>query len=72
MANEEGENLVEDMGVQALNLGKIIKASDLEAMIDSINIVDISSAATKVMKGRGSIASIGKIHNVPYLEDLAA
>ena len=72
ITNENTDSLIEEMGTQALNLGKILEPDEIEQMIDSINLHDFASIATKVMKGRGAMASVGKVHNVPYLEDLSA
>jgi len=67
---EDQDNLLEDIGTQALTYGNVFSAKEIEKAIDSISLQDISSITSKVIKGKGVMSAVGKLHNVPYLEDL--
>ncbi|RWS05427.1 cytochrome b-c1 complex subunit 2-like protein [Dinothrombium tinctorium] len=67
---ESNDSLLDEIGTQALNFGKVLSLPELEAAIDGITLSDLSSVANRVMKGKGAMASMGKLHNMPYLEDI--
>jgi len=70
MAAEDQSTLVEEIGSQALTSGQVISMREYEKAVDSISAQDVSSLALKVIKGKGAMASVGKLYNTPYLEDL--
>ncbi len=70
MATENPSALVEELGAQALISGQILNTSDYEKAVDSLSVQDVSSLALKIIKGKGAMASVGKLYNTPYLEDL--
>lgn len=70
MGIESPSALVEELGAQALISGQILNLKDYEKVIDSISAQDVSSLALKIIKGKGAMASVGKLYNTPHLEDL--
>ena len=68
---EDTQNFVEELGTQAVLTGQALTGNDIEKAIDSLTLQDVSSIASKIIKGKGTMASVGKLHNTPYLEDLA-
>lgn len=71
MSFENGAVLLEELGTQALNYQKCFSADELVAAIDSVTAQDVSTALTRALKGKVAIASVGNVHNVPSLEELA-
>ncbi|RWS25649.1 Cytochrome b-c1 complex subunit 2-like protein [Leptotrombidium deliense] len=72
MALESDDTLLDEIGYQALNFGEALNLHDMEAAVDGITLKDLSAVTSKVMKGKPSMASIGKLHNTPYLEDIVS
>jgi predicted Zn-dependent peptidase len=70
MATENPSALVEELGAQALISGQVLNSRDYEIAVDSVSAQDVSSLALKIIKGKGAMASVGKLYNTPYLEDL--
>jgi len=70
MSAENQGQLLEEAGTQALNLGQVLSTNDVLKAIDGVSLQDVTSAAARVVKGKGAIAAVGQLHNVPYLEDL--
>ena len=70
ISNEEPSLLVEEIGTQALTLGQVLSLSDFEKAVDSVSAQDVSALASKIVKSKGAMASVGNLQNVPYLEDL--
>lgn len=70
-STEDLNVLVEEIATQSLNSGNVISLKDYEKVVDSVTVEDVSSLATKTIKGKGAMASVGRLQNVPYLEDLA-
>ncbi|XP_034250725.1 cytochrome b-c1 complex subunit 2, mitochondrial [Thrips palmi] len=60
----------EDIGQQALLTGSAHSASALVAAVDSVSSSDVNNAARKVASGKLSLAAIGNISNVPFLDQL--
>ncbi|XP_074594279.1 ubiquinol-cytochrome c reductase core protein 2 [Brevipalpus obovatus] len=64
-------SLLERLGTSMLNDGSATTCNDIDKMIDSITAQDVSSLATKIMKSKGALVSVGNLDNMCYLEDLA-
>jgi ubiquinol-cytochrome c reductase core subunit 2 len=62
--------VLEEMGAQALNLGQVLSTNEVLKAIDGVTLQDVTSAASRVVKSKGAMASVGQLHNAPYLEDL--
>lgn len=67
---ESARALTEDIGQQALLTGSAENALTLAAAVDAVSSSDVSSAARKVASGKLSMAALGDISNVPYLDQL--
>nr|CAD7574800.1 unnamed protein product [Timema californicum] len=70
LGTEGGTDLLEDIGNQAVLLGKVTSPSQVVAAIDGITSADINAAYKKVTLGKLTLAAYGQIHCVPYLDQL--
>lgn len=70
MSLEDQNQLLEEIGFQSLHVGRVVPTKDMISAIDATTLNDISEVANRVMKGKVAIAAVGKVHNVPHLEDL--
>ncbi|CAG2104814.1 unnamed protein product [Medioppia subpectinata] len=70
LAAEDQNVLVEELATQSLNAGQVVSLNDYEKAVDSITVQDITGLANKIVKSKGAMASVGKLQNAPYLEDL--
>lgn len=62
--------LLEELGTASLNGNQLVTPENLASAIDSVTLSDVNSVAAKVTKGKVSIAAIGQVDTVPYVEDL--
>ncbi|XP_014217339.1 cytochrome b-c1 complex subunit 2, mitochondrial [Copidosoma floridanum] len=62
--------LHESIGQQALFFGSVLSPGAIAAEIDKITTADVQKAACQVANGKLSMASIGNLSNVPYLQQL--
>jgi len=69
-ALENGSTAVEDMGNQALLIGSVANACQIAAAIDGLSSTDINAALKKVAGGKLSIASVGNLRCVPFLDEI--
>ncbi|KAJ1529204.1 hypothetical protein ONE63_006008 [Megalurothrips usitatus] len=69
-AAESALTVTEDIGQQGLLKGSAESASALASAVDSLSSSDVNNAARKVSSGKLSIAALGDISNVPYLDQL--
>lgn len=67
---EDPNYLIEEIGFQSLVSGPVSDLIDFQRAVDSVTIQDVSGLASKIIKTKGAMASVGKVQNVPYLEDL--
>lgn len=61
---------LENIGQQALLKGRLYKPSDLVAQVDKVTASDVKSVAGKLGSGKLSMASIGNLSTVPYVDEL--
>ncbi|KAL7636061.1 UNVERIFIED_CONTAM: hypothetical protein RMT77_013880 [Armadillidium vulgare] len=64
----EGE--LEDMGLQALFTGKYLTPAQVVDSIDKVTASSVQSVITNSAKGKLSMASLGNLRNVPYIDQL--
>lgn len=69
-ALEQGSALLEEAGTTTLNGTQLVTPENLASAIDAVTLNDVNSVAAKVVKGKVSIAAIGQVDTVPYVEDL--
>jgi len=68
---EDQSSLLECLGTEGSLTGQVTSSEEIEKLIDSISVQDVTSLATKIVKGKPSIAAVGHLDNMPYAEDLA-
>ncbi|EFA00465.1 cytochrome b-c1 complex subunit 2, mitochondrial [Tribolium castaneum] len=68
--NESGSSAIDFLGSQAAVLGSAKSPSQVVAEIDSITTADVNAALKKVASGKLSIASVGQLRTVPFLDEL--
>jgi len=68
--NESGTNAIATIGSQAALLGSAKSPSQLGAEIDSVSPSDVKQAFQKVAASKLSIASVGNLRSVPFLDEL--
>jgi predicted Zn-dependent peptidase len=66
-ATESDGGYMDEVGLQTLLTGSASTLSDMNTMIDSITASDMKSF---INKGKLTMASFGKIGNVPHLDQL--
>ncbi|PBC33158.1 Cytochrome b-c1 complex subunit [Apis cerana cerana] len=62
--------LLESMQQQAVLKGKISSPTSLVNDIDKISACDVKDIADKLIKGKLSVAAIGNLKTVPYIDEL--
>merc|ERR1719187_561497 len=67
---EDSANLVADLGIQALMTGKVIEIEDVLAAIDAVTLEDVLEVASKIPDGKYTMASVGKLHDTPFIDEL--
>lgn len=67
---ESGDAVITNLAEQALNSEKLNSVNDMLKMVDSIQTADVSNVAKKLVNGKPSMASVGQLTNVPYLDQL--
>ncbi|KAI1287646.1 Cytochrome b-c1 complex subunit 2, mitochondrial [Halotydeus destructor] len=70
IALENQDQLLEEMGAQALSHGQVLSLSDMEKAIDSVSGQDVAATIGKVLKGKLALAAVGQLHNVPSADEL--
>lgn len=60
----------EDMLVQFATTGVLKTPEELQKDVDAITTTDVSTVASKVMKTKPAIASLGPLDHMPYLDEL--
>jgi len=69
-ALESGTTAIEDMGTQAVLIGSVANADQIATAIGGITTADVNDAAQKVASSNLSIASVGNLICVPFLDDI--
>ncbi|KAJ8682035.1 hypothetical protein QAD02_017827 [Eretmocerus hayati] len=69
-AGDNKSQLHENVSQQALLSGKIVSPDAIAAEIDNISAADVKNVANKVAKGKLSLAAIGNLSTVPYVDQL--
>ncbi|XP_026285734.1 cytochrome b-c1 complex subunit 2, mitochondrial [Frankliniella occidentalis] len=69
-AAENTGTLTQDIGQQVLLKGSADSAAAVASAIDSVSSSDVNNAARKVASGKLSMAALGDIANVPFLDQL--
>lgn len=67
---EDQSTLLECLGTEGSLTGQVSTADDLDKLINSITLQDVTSLVNKVVKGKPAIAAIGHLDNMPYSEDI--
>ncbi|CAH0546911.1 unnamed protein product [Brassicogethes aeneus] len=70
LEGENGANAIENLATQAVLTGTAHSATSLAALVDSISASDVQQAANKVRSGKLSVASVGNLTGVPYMDEL--
>jgi ubiquinol-cytochrome c reductase core subunit 2 len=66
----EGPDALEFMGTHALYTGKVPKCGDILQAVESITVNDVQAVARKLASGKLSIAAVGNLKSVPFLDEL--
>lgn len=69
-AMESQENMLTEIGGQAMLFGRIASLSDILDAIDHVCIDDVLKLARLVANGKLAMAAVGNLESVPYLDDL--
>lgn len=65
LATETESGTLEELGVQTLLTGKVLKTEEMNALIDSVSTSDVNGI---LQKGKMSMASFGNIASVPHID----
>ncbi|KAF2896158.1 hypothetical protein ILUMI_10021 [Ignelater luminosus] len=69
-ALESGSTAIEDIGNQAVLIGSVANACQIANAISGLNSSDINNALKKITSSKLSIASVGNLRCVPFLDEL--
>ena len=69
-ARENSKDLMSEMVIDTASVGHIRDIKDIEKSIDELKTSDISAVAARVMKTKPAMASVGRLHSTPYLDEL--
>lgn len=69
---EDQNNLLDHLGMILTNHNEIKSVDDMEKLVDGITLKDVSAAAAKIMKTKGTLVSVGNLDNMCYLDELTA
>ncbi|XP_011639291.1 cytochrome b-c1 complex subunit 2, mitochondrial isoform X1 [Pogonomyrmex barbatus] len=69
-AADNDATFLENMRQQAIFKGRVYKPSDLVAKVDKITATEVKSIAGKFASGKLSMAAIGDLCTVPYVDEL--
>lgn len=64
--------LMQDIGTQLLTSGRYNSVSDFAKAIDGVTEASVSSAATKLLASKPTVAAYGDTHSVPHLSAVEA
>jgi len=68
--NETGDGYVLNLAEQLMGSDKLMSLAQILKMVDAVTTADVANAAKKFASGKGSLASIGDINNVPLVDQL--
>ncbi|KAK9729865.1 Peptidase M16 inactive domain [Popillia japonica] len=69
-AMESGSYALEKIGLQAVLTGSALSPGDIATMIDSVSAGEVKAAAQKVAASKPTIAGVGNLRCVPFLDEL--
>jgi len=70
MATESQSEAISDMGMQALLTGGYAAPAAATAAVDAVTVADVEAALGKAFGGKLSMAAVGSLGGVPYLDQL--
>ncbi|GFU48133.1 cytochrome b-c1 complex subunit 2, mitochondrial [Trichonephila clavipes] len=70
MERETLEDNMSAMSLDVANHGKIMDVKELEQAIDGLKAADIKAVAGRVMKAKPAMASLGRLHATPHVDEL--
>jgi len=70
LLEEDPDALLELFGKHALNYRQVQTTKDLEKAVDSVTLKDVTDLASKILRGKGALVSVGNLERGLYLEDL--
>ncbi|XP_064626076.1 cytochrome b-c1 complex subunit 2, mitochondrial-like [Lineus longissimus] len=70
MSLESSDVCLQDLALQAINLGEVQSLEALSKAIDAVSANDVLTVAKKVITGKPTMAAIGSLSNTPYLDQL--
>jgi hypothetical protein len=65
MAKENTGVLVEELALQAL-----LNRADLLSTVDNVSIADVNAVASRLASAKLTVAAIGNLSNVPFVDEL--
>ncbi|GBL82874.1 Cytochrome b-c1 complex subunit 2, mitochondrial [Araneus ventricosus] len=67
---DTSDGAIAAMALDASVNGKVRDDKELERAIDELKAADIKAIAGKVMKAKPAMASLGRLHNTPHVDEL--
>ncbi|XP_033335761.2 ubiquinol-cytochrome c reductase core protein 2 [Megalopta genalis] len=67
---DNGAAVLESLQCQALLKGKVSSVASLIADVENVSASDVTSVAAKLVNGKLSMAAIGDLNTVPYIDQL--
>jgi len=67
---EKSTSKVEDIGAQILLAGDVVPEEKVKDLVAGVNLADVNAAAKKLSNAKLSMAAVGNLSTVPYLDSL--
>ena len=67
---EKSAARVEDIGAQILLAGDVVPEEKVKDLVAGVNLADVNAAAKKLSNAKLSLAAVGNLSTVPYLDSL--
>jgi len=70
MERENLKDLQLAISIDTANFGHIRDIGEIEKSIDALKLSDVTAVASKVTKSKPAMASLGRLHSTPHLDEL--
>ncbi|XP_078274658.1 cytochrome b-c1 complex subunit 2, mitochondrial [Rhinoraja longicauda] len=67
---ETSDELLDEIGCQALETGTFVATVDLVQRLNSVSVTDVVNAAKMFVSGKKSMAASGNLANTPFVDEL--
>ncbi|BFZ61027.1 Vacuolar protein sorting-associated protein 11 [Saitoella coloradoensis] len=69
-ANEGRASGLDSVGRAILETGNAVETKDLVAALENVSVESVQKAAAKLLEAKPSVVTVGKVHKLPYYDEL--